>query len=259
VSGPRWFAPRSLRRFRAKVRRKYRVWKWGDYLYLDGKRLHRRFAVMSEPIVHWIADGNYELPERLLIQLMVERGYLRAGDRVIEAGAGIGVIAMQIADTVGDEGVFCFEPSPRTAEALRANFELNGHKIALKTAALVGADVRTVTFTEFPDNFVLSGTHVSSPHGVTTTVAAEPLAEAIAAIDATVLVLDVEGAEADLIASIEKWGRVHAIAMELHPRLLSEAKIAGIGEKLRAAGFLEVATPEYARKMFALFCRARAN
>ena len=123
---------------------RYRLWAWGNYLYVGGKRVHRGLSVMTPSVIKSIARGHYEKPERDLLDYMREHGYIAQGDRVIEAGGGLGTISMQIADIVGENAVTVLEPNPRTVEALRQNLSLNGYCIDVEAAALI-AEARTET------------------------------------------------------------------------------------------------------------------
>lgn len=53
--------------------------------------------------------------------------YLRSGDRVIDAGANIGIYTLLFASLVGSRGqVIAFEPDPGVCSRLRENVDLNG-------------------------------------------------------------------------------------------------------------------------------------
>ena len=102
--------------------------------------MHRDPAFILPYIAKLMALGRYEKPERDLLAHMHEHRWIRHGDRVIEAASGYGIITMEIADIVGDDAVFAFEPSPRTAQALLANLALNDYSVVVENAALVADD-----------------------------------------------------------------------------------------------------------------------
>ena len=107
---------------------------------MGSKLVHRDPAVVSPGIAKLMALGRYEKPEHDLLAYMHEHRWIRHGDRVIEAGSGLGTITMEIADIVGDDAVFAFEPNPRTAQALLANLALNGYSVLVENSALVADD-----------------------------------------------------------------------------------------------------------------------
>ena len=211
---------------------RYRLWTWGDELRVGSKTV-RRFAFLDRNSLRAIALGNYEKAERELIAMMQEAGLIRPGDRVIEAGGGLGVIAMHVADIVGDAAVFVFEPDPDTRAGLRENLRRNGHDIHVEDAALVAGDERTVAFS-VGHHFYARGTHRRSDHVIT--VPAESISHAIARLDPTILVLDVEGAEADLVCSVDNFRNVHGIHIEVHSKMLRE-RMADMFEHLSRHGF----------------------
>jgi FkbM family methyltransferase len=100
--------------------------------------------------------------------------------------------------------IVLFEPNPRTAKALCDNLALNGHHVDVEMAALTAVPSHDVRFADAVDigGFAVSGTHCRSSEATVIRVRAETLADAIVRIDPTVLVLDVEGAEHDLLMSV---------------------------------------------------------
>jgi FkbM family methyltransferase len=66
------------------------------------------------------------------------RRYLRPGDRVIDAGANVGVYSLLFASLIGRGGfVLAFEPDPQSADRLRENLAINSiTNIRVRQAAL---------------------------------------------------------------------------------------------------------------------------
>jgi FkbM family methyltransferase len=215
--------------------------------------------MMTSVVLKLMALGRYEEAERHLLVYMHHNGYIGRGDRVVEAGGGLGVITMHIADIVGDDGIVVFEPSPRTAEALRANLALNGHRVHVEGAALTADSNDHVGFTDAIDigGFAVSGTHCKSNEATAISVRGESLSHAIARIDPTVLVLDVEGAEYDLLMSIEDWAHVHSVHLEIHPGQLSQAQIRTMLDRVGEFGFGRV--PTYCGGNVMLLARPRQS
>jgi FkbM family methyltransferase len=136
---------------------------------------------------------------------MVDAGHICRGDRALEAGGGLGVLTMKIADIVGDDSIVVFEANPRTAEALQINLALNRHAIKVETRALVAdvnPDVAFADLIETTTGFGGCSTHSVDSSVPAITVLAEALVDALRRIDPTVLVIDVEGAEHDLLVSV---------------------------------------------------------
>ncbi len=226
---------------------RYRLWAWGDRLRMGSKLVHRDPAVVSPGIAKLMALGRYEKPEHDLLAYMHEHRWIRHGDRVIEAGSGLGTITMEIADIVGDDAVFAFEPNPRTAQALLANLALNGYSVVVENSALVADDRDQVAFADTIDisSFAVAGILdvETAPHAIM--VRAEPLARVIARLDPTVLVLDVEGAEFELLHSVGDWGRIRAIHLEFHPDMLESHQIDAMFAHLQSMGFVSQPIPDF--------------
>jgi hypothetical protein len=90
-------------------------------------------------------------------------------------------------------------------------------------------------------------------------VAAESLSSAMSRFDPTILVLDVEGAEADLLCSITEWGRIRAIHLEIHDYLLTTERLEEMHAHLRKHRFQEAPIPiEPVEAHVALFLRQHA-
>lgn len=231
-----------------------RLWAWGDWLRVGSKYVHREPTLISPYAAKLMALGRYEKPERDLLAYMREHALIIRGDRVIEAGGGLGTITMQIADIVGDDAVVTFEPNPRTAKALRANLAVNGHKVTVQSVALVADDRSEVPFVDTIDTAGFAIARIVGTADVehAIVVPAEPLSRAIARIDPTVLVLDVEGAEFELLRAVDDWRRVRAIHLEVHPDVLSPGQIDAMLAHMQKAGFSRAPIPDLGSHMVLL-------
>jgi len=77
-------------------------------------------------------------------ELMFARSILRPGDVVLDVGANVGHIALLLADVVGPEKVFAFEPAPAAYERLRENWHLNDWPADRLFQVALGADAGSV-------------------------------------------------------------------------------------------------------------------
>jgi FkbM family methyltransferase len=59
-------------------------------------------------------------------ELQFLRQFLRQDNVVIDVGANVGHVSLLLADVVGSENIFAFEPTPVSYQRLRENWELNG-------------------------------------------------------------------------------------------------------------------------------------
>lgn len=172
--------------------------------------------------------GDYEAPERLIVQEALQRG-----DRVLEAGAGMGLISLTMARIVGAENVIAYEPMPAAYSLLAENARLNGLAIMHRQRALAAASGRTKFFAD--ENVVASSFHART--GATgIEVAADGIAEVLEANPANTLVLDIEGAEVELLKACPLGG-IQKIIMEVHPHIVGEQAISEMIALLQATGF----------------------
>jgi FkbM family methyltransferase len=215
-------------------------------IVVDGKLLDGTTPLINRSTFKYMMTGNYEVAERRLLAYMVEAGHICRGDLVLEAGGGLGVLTMKIADIVGDDSIVVFEANPRTASALQVNLALNEHAIKVEIRALVAdanAEVALADLIDANAGFGSCSTHRVESGVSTITVPAETLVDALRRIDPTVLVIDVEGAEHDLLASVRDWRRLRSIHMEVHPDVLPAPKIAAMLRRLAEDGFRVVESP----------------
>jgi FkbM family methyltransferase len=213
---------------------------------VDGKLIDANPPLVSRDLFKFMLTGHYEVAERRLLAYMVDSGHICRGDRVLEAGGGLGLLTMKIADIVGDDSVVVFEANPRTAKALQTNLALNGHAIMVEIRALVAAANANVAFADLIGTdigFASCSTHRIESGVPAITVPAETLADALRRIDPTVLVIDVEGAEYDLLTSVRNWRRLRSIHMEIHPDVLPTPKIDAMLRRLAEDGFRIVESP----------------
>ncbi len=101
-----------------------------------------RFYPTSFSATLWSDPGYADQDEQFL------RRYLRPGDRVIDAGANIGVLTLTAAAAVGSLGkVYSIEAHPRTYRYLAGNLQLNGSKNVKAFNVALGAAEGTLTLT----------------------------------------------------------------------------------------------------------------
>jgi len=159
-------------------------------------------------------------------------------DVVLEAGAAIGFMAMYCLKVIGVRGVTMVEANPGLITAIRENFALNDlPKPSPIHAAVAGADGE-ISF-GVNHNF-WSSSVVQRENEKRITVPARTLPTLIAgmAIKPTALLMDIEGAEADI--PVEHFASFRKIVIETHPKLMGAAPIDSLLAGLRELGFRDV-------------------
>jgi len=172
--------------------------------------------------------GNYEDDERETL-----RATVRPGDRVLEIGACLGVIGILAARIVGQDNVLCYEANPNLEWLIRKNYDLNNLHPRLVMKAVTKEGGRT-KFHLGEDPLASSVFSLDDFREVE--VDSVPINKAIADFDPSVILMDAEGAELELLPKAD-LSDVRAVAVELHANLLGFRGIAEVEQAMKEKGF----------------------
>lgn len=168
---------------------------------------------------------------------------LRPGDTVLEVGAGIGIVGAVLARTGRARRILSFEANPELIPVIRALYDVNGlaEVIAVQNAVLVSAPRRpaTVPFHLHKSYLGSSLTHPGAKLRKTVDVATRDFNSVCAGLGPTVLVMDIEGGELDLLRDAD-LSPFRAIVVEFHPGVYGQAGMRACKAVLRQAGFQRV-------------------
>lgn len=182
-----------------------------------------------------LRDGGYEHYERDLA-----RAHIRAGDRVLDLGAGAGLVAIVAARIVGPENVTTIEANPEMHRVLRRNLRNNaGTELRMIKGAVVADDYpeKTVTLNLRAAFWAASLDAPKGGNGARQVeVPAKKFRQLVRARGATVLTMDIEGAE-DALLSRPLPDTIRLLIIELHPGLYGEARRDELLQILVAQGF----------------------
>lgn len=200
---------------------------------INGVRLEVPDAILTERIIDKLKTGGYEAHEAAAVQ-----GRVRAGNRVLELGAGLGYIASLASAITGAQNVVTVEANPEMIPVIRANLDRNGFEAAtLLHGAVVGLDEPGGTIAFERKAVFWSGKLAgmdSAPEAVVD-VPMLPLHGLLAEYRPHVVIMDIEGAEAHLFE--RKWPRhVRSVMMELHPRQYPDTTIKQIVDCMSSSG-----------------------
>ena len=163
---------------------------------------------VSPVIWQALTDGSYEAKEARSVLKAI-----KPGDRVLELGSGIGIITSIIAG-IEDVSVWAFEANPSTAalaeRVIKANFR------------------RDLWMSSMDEN--------QGPYEKRIEISSANIDEFIASRGITALVMDIEGAERDLLGRADLSG-VERIFVELHDHLYGLAGVRDIMQALTAKGY----------------------
>jgi FkbM family methyltransferase len=186
---------------------------------------------MSRRVEQAISKGGYERDELRLIALV-----LSPSDVVLEVGAGLGVVSAYCAKRLGSNRVFAFEANPDLEPRIRETYALNGVEPTLEMCAIRATAGRV---TLYRTKHVFSSSIIKrNAAAIPIEVPGKALSYVVEKFRPTLLIVDVEGAEGELFDRAQLPG-VTKIMLELHERVIGEAKARRVRGALTALGFRE--------------------
>ena len=171
-------------------------------------------------LVKKLTDGTYEYDEA-----NAARRCIRPGVRVLELGAGLGLVSTIAAMRAGPENVLSVEANPGLIEVIEGNLSRNGQSgVQLRHGAVTGWAKDGAT-APFRLGNVMTSSRLSKKAGsATVEVPLIPIGALIKEHAPHVVMMDIEGAEADLFDSLWKCP-LRFLVLELHPKQYGAAVI----------------------------------
>jgi FkbM family methyltransferase len=171
---------------------------------------------------------------------------IKAGDHVLELGAGIGLVGAIAAKNGSPAKVLSFEANPGLIEHINALYALNGLQdvIELRNEVLISAPDAPESMTFHVRNSYLGSSLIDSDTRATTQVDV-PTAnytKVHADFAPDVLLMDIEGGELEFLRHASLDG-LRAIVIEFHPEAYGKEGMRECKSILRKAGFAQV--PEH--------------
>jgi FkbM family methyltransferase len=188
-----------------------------DSIEYRGIRLACEPGLIEGRVRTAIDEEWYELEESRNLPNIIE-----AGERVLELGTGLGFITTLLAKDERVEWVETFEANPRLARLARRTAELNGvaDKVTVHNAvALPAPQVESCDFYLREEFWASSMQAEPWEYQEKIAVPTVDLNALIAARRPTLLVIDIEGGELDLIAALDV-GDVRKVFLELHQEVI---------------------------------------
>lgn len=198
-------------------------------IVLDGVKISTDEREVPHHVRSLLFKEAYEIHERSLVKSIV-----RPGDRVLEIGAGLGVVASLAARLCGGDNLVSYEANPRLEPLIRKNFALNGLEPRLVMRA-VNLDGRPVRFNR-EDNIVSSSVGRRGTPSEVIEVPADAFDDIVRSHRPSIVIMDVEGIETDLLTLGDLGGVVHII-VEIHPQVTGQEAIDAMLARLEAIGF----------------------
>lgn len=195
---------------------------------LDGVTLHTRGNGIPPEVTRLLQRGEYEFAERKLLLRV-----LTPSDRVLEVGAGIGALGLVAARICGAANVLSFEADPDTLPVIEANQALNDLYPAVRASA-VTADGGPLTFYRMGN--IISSSVIDRGNAEAITVESERLDDLIAEFAPTILLMDAEGAELELLRNAD-LSSLRAMVIETHAKITGDDSVVSLKRIVTDAGF----------------------
>ncbi|NTJ41963.1 FkbM family methyltransferase [Agrobacterium larrymoorei] len=184
------------------------------------------------PVI-WAAlkDGSYEAKEARSVLKAI-----KPGDRVLELGSGIGIITSIIAG-IEDVSVWAFEANPSTASLAERVIAANGRSnVSFSQGLLTASEPRTYPFYVRRDLWMSSMDEKQGPYESRIEISSENIDDFIFRHRINALVMDIEGAECDLLQHARMEG-VERIFVELHDHLYGLEGVRTLTKALADKGY----------------------
>ena len=198
-------------------------------LTVRGVKVRTARGEIQKTVRSMLFKGTYEAHECDLVERVV-----RSGDRVLEIGAGIGLVSLVATRLCGEGHVFSYEANPDLEPVIRKNYRLNGWTPDL-TMRAVTSDGRDLPF--FRSSNVVSSSVVDrNLAGDRIVVESLAINDLIDEHRPSVVIMDVEGSEVDLLSAAD-LSRVRILIAEMHPHIVGKEKITMLVGDIETRGF----------------------
>jgi len=190
---------------------------------------------LNETRIQRINAGRYERQE-----IDGALAVVRPGDRVLEMGAGLGLVGAIVAKKAAPEAVLSFEANPNLIPHIRALYALNGlqEKITLSNQVVISAPDRPETLPFHLRNSFLGSSLIDSDMRETTQVQVPTASfdDIRRSFKPDVLLMDIEGGELEFLRHAALDG-LRAVVMEFHPEAYGREGMRECKRILERAGF----------------------
>lgn len=176
---------------------------------LHGVSLSVPSEVVSANVLRYLVEGRYESKELNLLGK-----YFDKGDRIIELGAGLGFLACCIGKSFPETTYYAIEANPKLISLASQNFRLNNCNANLMHG-VAGSSAGTSSFNLAKD-FWASSVCDLPIECETITVPSIDTNGLIDEIDPTLMIVDIEGGELELLPLLN-LSNIQKLIVELHP------------------------------------------
>ena len=185
---------------------------YSEEIDVQGIRIPFVPEIITPRIERQMRLGNYEGGE-----CAAARKWIRPGDRVLDLGAGVGLVASAIARIEGVEKIVSIEANARLMELIEETHRINGiDKVETRNGIVAKKAAQEVPFYIRSHFWSSSMEPDSRPYAEKVTMPAYAIDDLIDEVRPTVIVADIEGAEIDVFDGLDLGG-VRTVIIEVHP------------------------------------------
>ena len=223
----------SEKKFSQTVTGRHHMYAYDETLTIHGIKVAFVPNIITPTIEKPMRKGKYEKGE---VEIM--RAILQPGDRLLELGAGVGVVSSVAATVEGVEAVLSIEADPNLVPMIKETWRLNGIETAeLRNGVAMAQTGDPVKF-YIRDNYWASSMEPDSrPYARIEEVPSAGMDSLFQEFRPTVLSCDIEGGELGLLDEVDLSGLRH-IVMEVHPKVYGQEGLRKIVDMLGEKGFL---------------------
>lgn len=204
---------------------------YSEVIETNGVRVPFFPNVITPKIERPLRNNRYEGGECAAL-----RQILRPGDRVLELGAGIGLISTVAALTEGVQSVTAVEANPELIPVIRETHRLNGvSRVDLRNGVVVPSNQKRTAFYLRADFWASSMEPDSRPYKKKKHLPCFNIRALVAEIRPTVIVCDIEGGEMGLFDDVDLSG-VRAMILEMHPKVYGAETVENITGLIEGQG-----------------------
>ncbi|MGH1406885.1 MAG: FkbM family methyltransferase [Rhodomicrobiaceae bacterium] len=195
-----------------KIRFYYLILIGAKEVLLSGIKINVIHPSISKELKKVFFHGGYERDE-----ISILKQHLKNNDIVMEIGAGIGFISSYCASNIGSKRVFAYEANPMMIEKIKQTYLLNNIEPTISNSLLIDQDGEIDFYIE--QDFWSSSTIRRSNKAKKISVITKNINTEIKTINPSLLIIDIEGGERDLLPMID-FHNIQKIIIEIHPDII---------------------------------------
>lgn len=201
-----------------------------------GLRASLEPAFATPRIREFVGNGRYEAGE-----IAFAKALIGAEDRVLELGAGLGVVSSAIMRAVQPAHYAVVEADPRLIPHIARTHELNDVAVSEIIHAAFVTDPKLLAqgYVEFVQSKAFWGSSLTLDSDLAKSRVRVPVRDMNAYLreaGITALICDIEGGELELFSKLDFAG-IRKIILEIHPAIYGKRGVAKLVRRLRRAGF----------------------